>query len=74
MLEILRRIKEEGVSVAQAAKDAGISEPTIYDLWGKEHRALPPIYLVHIVYLFIKEYSKNCLVQSPGKEHKPWPL
>ena len=28
--DILRRVKEEGVSVAQAAKDHGISEATIY--------------------------------------------
>ena len=28
--DILRRVKEEGVSVAQAAKDHGISEGTIY--------------------------------------------
>lgn len=29
--DILRRVKEEGISVAQAAKDAGISDRTIYD-------------------------------------------
>jgi len=29
--DILRRVKEEGISVAQAAKDAGISEAAIYD-------------------------------------------
>jgi transposase-like protein len=28
--DILRRVKEEGVSVAQAAKDHGISEGTLY--------------------------------------------
>ncbi len=28
--DILRRVKEEGISVAQAAKDHGISEGTIY--------------------------------------------
>jgi transposase InsO family protein len=33
--QILRRIKEEGVSVAEAAKDAGIHETTIYDWLGK---------------------------------------
>ena len=29
--DILRRVKEEGVPVAQAAKDHGISEATIYN-------------------------------------------
>jgi len=29
--QILRRIKEEGITVAQAAKDAGISSKTIYN-------------------------------------------
>ena len=33
--DILRRVKDEGVSVSQAAKDAGISEQTIYDWLGK---------------------------------------
>ena len=28
--EIIRRVKEEGVSVAQAAKDAGVHETTVY--------------------------------------------
>lgn len=28
--DILRRVKEEGISVAQAAKDHGVSEATIY--------------------------------------------
>ena len=29
--QILKRIKEEGVTVAQAAKDAGLSSKTIYN-------------------------------------------
>jgi len=29
--QILRRIKEEGITVTQAAKDAGISSKTIYN-------------------------------------------
>lgn len=29
--QILRRIKEEGITVSQAAKDAGISSKTIYN-------------------------------------------
>jgi len=33
--QILNRIKNEGTSVAQAAKDAGISEGTIYAWLGK---------------------------------------
>jgi transposase-like protein len=32
--DILRRVKEEGVSVAQAAKDHGVSEATIYTWLG----------------------------------------
>ena len=28
--EIIRRVKEEGISVAQAAKDAGVHETTVY--------------------------------------------
>ena len=33
--QILKRIKEEGVSVSQAAKDHGVSEATIYGWLGK---------------------------------------
>jgi transposase-like protein len=32
--EIIRRVKEEGISVAQAAKDHGISNATIYGWLG----------------------------------------
>jgi transposase-like protein len=32
--DILRRVKEEGVSVPQAAKDAGVSDATIYTWLG----------------------------------------
>jgi transposase-like protein len=39
--EILRRVKEEGVSVSQAAKDTGIMETTIYDWLGKGAAGTP---------------------------------
>lgn len=39
--EILRRIKEEGVSVSQAAKEHGISDATIYSWLGKGVRGAP---------------------------------
>lgn len=39
--DILRRVKEEGVSVPQAAKDAGISEAAIYDWLGKGATGAP---------------------------------
>lgn len=32
--DILRRVKEEGIAVSQAAKDAGISEAAIYTWLG----------------------------------------
>jgi transposase-like protein len=39
--EIVRRVKEEGVSVAQAAKDAGIHETTIYGWLGSGATSAP---------------------------------
>ncbi|MGH2612210.1 MAG: transposase [Rhabdochlamydiaceae bacterium] len=33
--QILKRVKEDGVSVVQAAKDAGISDSTIYTWLGR---------------------------------------
>ncbi len=39
--DILRRVKEEGVSVAEAAKDAGISEAAIYDWLAKGATGAP---------------------------------
>lgn len=39
--DILRRIKEEGVSVAQAAKDHGIHETTIYNWLGSGIKNVP---------------------------------
>lgn len=33
--DILKRVKEQGISVAQAAKDHGIHEATIYNWLGK---------------------------------------
>ncbi len=41
--EILRRIKEEGVSVSQAAKEHGISDATIYSWLGKGVRGAPTL-------------------------------
>ena len=39
--QILKRIKEEGVAVAAAAKDAGIHETTIYGWLGAGATAAP---------------------------------
>jgi len=39
--QILARIKEEGVSVSVAAKDAGISDATIYGWLGKDATGAP---------------------------------
>lgn len=39
--DILKRVKEEGVSVAQAAKDHGIHETTIYGWLGKGASGTP---------------------------------
>ena len=39
--QILKRIKEEGVSVAVAAKDAGLHETTIYGWLGKGAESAP---------------------------------
>ena len=39
--QILKRIKEEGVSVAVAAKDAGISDATVYGWLGKGAESAP---------------------------------
>ncbi|MBI2278935.1 MAG: helix-turn-helix domain-containing protein [Candidatus Brennerbacteria bacterium] len=41
--QILKRIKEEGIPVAAAAKDAGISEATIYGWLGKGVKSAPTI-------------------------------
>ncbi len=41
--EILRRIKEEGVPVSQAAKEHGISDATIYSWLGKGIRGAPTL-------------------------------
>ncbi len=41
--QILKRIKEEGVPVSQAAKDHGVSEAAIYSWLGKGVKALPTI-------------------------------
>jgi len=39
--DILRRVKEEGVSVAQAAKDHGLHESTIYHWLGTGATGVP---------------------------------
>lgn len=39
--QILKRIKEEGASVSQAAKDHGIHEATIYNWLGKGAHGAP---------------------------------
>ena len=39
--DIMRRVKEEGVSVAQAAKDHGIHETTIYGWLGSGATSAP---------------------------------
>lgn len=39
--DILRRVKEEGVPVAQAAKDHGIHESTIYNWLGAGVKGTP---------------------------------
>jgi transposase-like protein len=40
-VDILRRVKEEGISVAAAAKDHGISENTIYSWLGTATKGAP---------------------------------
>ena len=39
--DILRRIKEEGIPVSQAAKDHGIHETTIYNWLGAGTQGMP---------------------------------
>lgn len=39
--QILKRIKEEGMPVAQAAKEHGVSDVTIYDWLGKGTESAP---------------------------------
>ena len=41
--DILRRLKEEGVPVSQAAKDHGVHETTIYGWLGKGIRGAPTL-------------------------------
>ena len=41
--QILKRIKEEGISVEQAAKDAGVHNSTIYGWLGKGVKGNPTI-------------------------------
>lgn len=39
--DIIRRVKEEGVPVAQAAQDHGVSDQTIYNWLGGDIKAAP---------------------------------
>ena len=39
--QVLRRIKEEGITVNQAAKDAGVHETTVYGWLGKGATGAP---------------------------------
>lgn len=41
--QILRRVREEGVSVKQAAQEHGISDQTVYDWLGKGAAGAPTI-------------------------------
>jgi len=41
--QILKRIKEEGVPVSQAAKEHGVSEATIYGWLGKGVKGAPTV-------------------------------
>ena len=41
--QILRRVKEEGLSVSQAAKEHGVSEATIYGWLGRGVKGTPSI-------------------------------
>jgi transposase-like protein len=41
--QIINRIKNDGVTVAQAAKDHGVSEASIYDWLGKKAKGVPTI-------------------------------
>lgn len=41
--QVLKRIKEEGVSVAQAAKEHGVSDVTIYGWIGKGLKEAPTL-------------------------------
>jgi transposase-like protein len=41
--QILRRIKDEGVPVSQAAKEHGVSEATIYGWLGKGVKGAPTV-------------------------------
>ena len=39
--QILKRVKEEGVSISEAAKEHGVAERTIYDWLGRGTAATP---------------------------------
>jgi transposase len=41
--QFIDRIKNEGLSVSQAAKDAGVSETTVYGWLGKGAESVPSI-------------------------------
>ena len=60
--QILRRIKEEGVTVSQAAADAGISSKTIYN-WMRS-KTLSDGSILEISRL--KREDCGCISQPPG--------
>jgi len=41
--QIINRIKNDGVSVAQAAKDAGVSDASVYTWLGKKAEGTPTV-------------------------------
>lgn len=41
--QIINRIKNDGISVAQAAKDHGVSEASIYTWLGKKTEGVPSV-------------------------------
>ncbi len=55
--DILRRVKEEGISVAQAAKEHGVSEGTIYGWMVKGATGAPS----WASFLGYKSRTENCL-------------
>ncbi len=86
--DILRRVKEEGISVAQDAKDHGISEGTIYGWmvkgatgapsWAefsrlqKQNREL--LELVGEITLKLSMTPKNSCAKEETKQRLPEPL
>jgi transposase-like protein len=72
--QILKRIKEEGVSVSQAAKEHGIHESTIY-LWLQTNVAAGPtlreLQLLKKENAFLKTLVGEMTVQLSRSQKKP---